>query len=762
MKKQHRASCSFNGKIGIFLLLCCPVFVVAEESDWKIDTRIETGLLTGELEGAKGSFEKYRELRDDGLLFSLKLDAENRQGHYLEFDTRKVGLDDQHLYLAWGKPRQVDLSLTWNKMPHNFSKGLARTAYLTEGSSFRLLSKPISTTGIDVRDWLDTSSYPIDTGMQLGTGEIRLEVEPGSRSKLSVSYSTRRAEGDRAVSTMLGIHPGAYNLVELPSPIDHETNTFELGGEVVGRHFTLALKYTGSEFNNANQYFSWDNPLNPGLDQSCTSEAGYSGTAGTGPCEGRYLLAPDNQSQSLALTATATLPGKTHFSFSSSLSRRTQDDRFLPFTTNDALTTSLISAPSISALSLDGDVRPLVVNATVVSRYFSDMDLKAFYRLYDLDNRTQRIYLEDGYIRQDAAQQSLELLSFPYSYRRQTTGLRMGYDLGHHLDMAIEYRQEDLKKKIRAVPEAKNKYLDLTLDYAPTYRFLLRADYARSERNADDYNAGRKSAIILSETADEIRELELESFRRFDVAKKERKEARLYSQFLFSDRFLVFAGLDYERDRFPDSAAGLRGTRFYSQSVGFDWTYSDHFSLTGDYQSERSDWHLRSLNRSAQFTPEGCSERNLQTLVNCPTSIWASDSDDRVQTLSLGSELILVNDRLNLKIDYSYSHVDNKVSATGNTTTGNSLAEDFPDVMTRWRELHLGITYTPPVKAELQIKVDYYYNRFDSEDFARDVMQPWMGDLDTSSNIQRSVFLGENASAPYRASYFMLGLVLKI
>ena len=60
--------------------------------------------------------------------------------------------------------------------------------------------------------------------------------------------------------------------------------------------------------------------------------------------------------------------------------------------------------PTISKTSLGGDVRPIMVNATLVNNFFDRVNLKAFYRYYGMDNRSNEVLLPQGYVELELAQ----------------------------------------------------------------------------------------------------------------------------------------------------------------------------------------------------------------------------------------------------------------------------------------------------------------------------------------------------------------------
>jgi hypothetical protein len=61
----------------------------------------------------------------------------------------------------------------------------------------------------------------------------------------------------------------------------------------------------------------------------------------------------------------------------------------------------------------------------------------------------------------------------------------------------------------------------------------------------------------------------------------------------------------------------------------------------------------------------------------------------------------------------------------------------------------------------VSLRFGYYFNRFTSKDFGVDIMKPWMGDVDTGGNVQRSIFLGDRIKQPYTAHIGFIGLRFK-
>jgi hypothetical protein len=96
-------------------------------------------------------------------------------------------------------------------------------------------------------------------------------------------------------------------------------------------------------------------------------------------------LYPNNQAHTVTLSGAAALPLKSNFMGTVSYGFRLQDAPFLPFTINSCYGSgpkpatcadaALTPLPTISRNSLSGDLRPLMVTATMVNNFFEGVTL---------------------------------------------------------------------------------------------------------------------------------------------------------------------------------------------------------------------------------------------------------------------------------------------------------------------------------------------------------------------------------------------------
>jgi MtrB/PioB family decaheme-associated outer membrane protein len=729
---------SFAG--GLFLAV--PSFSEVEVGGVTIEGAMEVGGLPGHKGGSESKFNEYRDVQPNtAVVPSLELLIGSKD-FYVNFDSTTPGRRDQNYKLRFGRYGLVDIEAEWDQIPHLFSEGIARTPFRRDGGSYHLDSKPTSNTTASTPcdtqpagnfcHFLDKSNTrAIDLGLLYGIGRFKIRYTPVPGWTFSAGYWSQHVVGDRAFGTYFGPSPGNFNIVELPEPIDYQTHNIEFGGEYARDGWSVGLKYNASLFHNNISTLTWDNPRNrSGVGAACTDTATYSsadsGTgANRGPCRGRLDLYPSNQAHTLTLSGAATLPLKTRFMGTASYGWRLQDDSFLPFTINSAIT-----QPSITAKSLDGDVRPLMINATLVNNAIDHLHLKAFYRLYDLDNRSRQVTLPDGLIVNDqGTPQDAGVKSVPYAYSKNTIGFDAGYDVTRWLSAKLGYGWERMHREHREVRNSDEHGVGPTVDIKPYSWLLFRGSYRHFWRNSDHY------------------ELEEENLaKKFDEANRRRDRASLFAEVSPFDVLTFHAGFEFTSDRYPDSQLGTQNDFNYSPSVGVIYSPLDWIKFFGDYNWERFDWRLDAIQRTVTSQNPGNS---------CPTAgttrCWTSRGRDRIHSVTVGSDMRLIENVLGLRIQYGFSTANSQVHAGGATCAGCTRATDYPDIRNIWNELLVRLDYQ--MHKNVGVRFGYYFNYARERDFGVDIMKPWMGDVDIvpspNANVQRSVFLGDRMKGPF-------------
>jgi MtrB/PioB family decaheme-associated outer membrane protein len=599
-----------------------------------------------------------------------------------------------------------------------------------------------------------------------GLARFSVRYTPTPGWSFTGSYGSQNTAGKRAFGVYIGGSPGSYNISELAEPIDYQTHNIELGGEYAGAGWSLGLKYNGSLFHNNVSSLSWDNPLNlSGVGAACVDSAIYDQNAGTGPCRGRVDLYPSNQAHSFTLNGTASLPMKTNFVGAFSYGWRLQNDSFLPFSVNSA-----VIQPAISRRSLDGDIRPMMINGTFVNNFFRDVGLKASYRYYDFDNRSKRVLLPNGFpVNDQGTANNVELLSFPYAYAKQNIIFDASYNLTRWLTAKLGYGWERMHREYaRELLNSNEHSIGPTFDIKPTNWTLFRIAYRRSFRDASDYDAGRNAAVEIGESPEDVRLSRLAELRKFDEAARDRDRFSFFSQISPLDNLTLHGGFDFTNDRYPRTAIGVQKDIDYAPSIGFVYAPLDWLSLFGDYNWERFDWRMEAIARNTG--PGGCPDLEARTSENCPPATWKSRGSDAIHTVKLGTEIQAIKNLLNLHFQYGFSYGSSDVHSSGNTPasgdTGVVPATDYPTIVNHWHEFLARAEYI--LHKNLSLKLGYYFNSYSSKDRGVDIMRLWMGDIETpaagpnfNSSIGRSIFLGDRGKGSYQAHIGFVGVRVK-
>ncbi len=808
---------NFFASVFSFALLFLPASSARAQidvGDFTISGGAEVGGLPGNVQGNRGRYEEYRDLPESVIVPQLQLMiGGKKEDFYLNFDASKVGRDDQNYRLRVGRYGLLDMEFEWDQIPHIFSDDIARSPYRgVGGGNLTLASKPTATVTSNTASlgnpalpatfpngtqafatcaenpfctWLNANANPLDLQLLNRIARFKLRYTPSPGWTFTANYSSQETNGTRAFGSYVGGSPGSYNITELPEPLQYQTHNVELGGEYAGKGWSLALKYNVSLFHNSVSSLVWDNPINlSGVGTACKDKSAYSMSSTTGaitasgPCRSRTDLYPSNLAHTITLMGTADLPLKTRFLGTVSYGWRLQDDHFVPFTINSCYGSgavpstcadaALTAMPTISKNSLNGDVRPLMVNATLVNNsLINGLNIKAYYRLFDLSNRSNKITFNNGLILNDrgtAAEVGAESRS-GMEYSKNTVGLDAGYDITRWLTAKLGYSFDKMHRVDRQVRNTDEHTFGPTVDIKPSSWLLLRASYKHSWRTSPHY-----------EFEDDVANIG----RMFDQANRDRDKASLFAQISPWDRLTFDAGFEVTGERY-DAVLGTQNDYNYSPSIGFSYVPLDWLSFFGNYNWERFDWLLQSMQRSSTTQdPRVLCASAVAADQNACKRLWTSHGRDSIHNFSLGSDASLIPNLLRFRIQYGFSFGESLVHSKGATclngaglpfpagTSGGvsacTPATDYPSLTNIWHELLARLEYQ--VHRNVALTFGYYFNHANEKDPQVDIMQPWMGANDQwsitgNANLGRSMFLGDHIKGPYTAHVGFVSLKFK-
>src|SRR3990172_1971402 len=340
---------------------------------------------------------KFKEYRDFNAEAGDATIDFGKGSYYLEFRAKDIAEDDQNYKFRMGRYGKYKIELIFDETPHRFDTD-AKLLFSDKGTGTLTVDDAIQTAlqadGLGTATQRDNlisymdAAPTADIKLIRKNTKVNVDVTAFYPLKLRVEVGKEIREGERPFGTTFG---GFSNIVEIPEPIDYETDQLKVSAEYIKDSFYLNANYYLSTFHNNIDTLTVDNPLR--------AEGNDANAAGSGS-KARFDLYPDNRYQNASLTGSVYLPLKSRLAATASWGKMEQDDSFIPFTVNTATTNTTVgecASPSTTAClpksSLDGGVNTTLYNALLTSRPLNFINLKAKYRYYDYDNKTERISL---------------------------------------------------------------------------------------------------------------------------------------------------------------------------------------------------------------------------------------------------------------------------------------------------------------------------------------------------------------------------------
>jgi MtrB/PioB family decaheme-associated outer membrane protein len=646
---------------------------VQDTPQWNSSGEASLILTAADGEEDSSKFEEYRDISQP-VAGDVSIEAEKDKRLYIKGSAVNVGRDDPSVDAAAGQYGKYDLDFQYDRLVHRYAYD-ANTLYSGIGSSVMTLddtlqanvqAAPTSTdAAIILNGAMATAAIgdPEITRDRFKLGFRLTALEPFNIN-VAVGHETR--EGTRPFA-------GAFNnseMVALFEPIDYETTDLRITGEYNRRNMLLNFAYHYSQFTNAIDTLTFDNPLR-------------ATDAALGPSTGRIDLAPDNQYHNLSLTGAWThLPGNSQITASAALGWMLQDDELVPFTSNTALT-----APALPVNSADAQVNTSLYYLRLTSRPLPFMRIKANLRYYDYDNQTDRIDFTGGYVETDEAVIGTAITNLPTSYTKTRAGLDLEFDVLTRTRLGVGYKFEHTDRENREVERQDDNTIKSFLDTRALDWMDIRASYERTDRQIGDYNY---DVYLLS--GDDIGELP--QVRKYDQADMVRDRYGISATVYPAQAWSLSGSFTYGTDDFEDSPYGLLEDNHYIVSMDTDYMFNERANANLFYTYEKYENSQRGSDSGTD---------------------WTASGEDLIQTVGAGVTLALIPRRLDLDLTYSFSDADGDLSFT--SPSGSFAAFDAVDDA-KIHALKTKLSYR--FSEHMVLSLGYLWEKFDYEDYNTD------------------------------------------
>ncbi|HWQ54588.1 MAG TPA: MtrB/PioB family outer membrane beta-barrel protein [Bryobacteraceae bacterium] len=584
--------------------------------------------------------------------------------------------------------------------------------------------------------------YEIRSFRERGIVTASWNLRPGLT--LSVNFMRERRTGNRpfAQGTYVRLGMPTGDTFETPGqemwePTSYGTTEAGAALDYARRNFFASVEYHASLFGNTTEGLIWQNPFQLTPEQSILP----SGDLNRGRfAQTQAALPPDNQAHTVTGRALVLLPRASKLSGVLSWSRWTQDDPFLPFSINSAITAANLPAgvtpTSIAALprgSLGGLVHTFNQDYVASSRPWRPVQLTFRYNDYDFDNLTASI-LFPGYaaagdswwrtaISGQPGTTPVRIESEPSSFRRKRAQFEAAIRPVDAITWKAAYRWEGWDREHREVAHLTENGFLTSLSFAPRNDVYARAGFRYFDRTPDAYDPGTLEPPFL---------------RMFDQARRLRKQADALLSFNLTPRVTASGSWFYLSDVYDKTFFGLHQQKTTSSSADITFTATENVWFYGGWGYDRTGYDYLAVAKT--------------TFPYSFANAWTRDTRDRVHSAHIGFSGAAAGNKANFQVNYAVALAGMDINTVNPnpivpTQALNAQAFPFPKVKSQFHELRLDASYE--VASRVRVGLFYLLEPFRLNDFAVDTIAPYAPERIAPENDARRYYFLDTGMSNY-------------
>jgi hypothetical protein len=593
-------------------------------------------------------FREYRELPEGIAGPALRVFGTGEAATFL-VSGENLGEDDRRLYV-WADTEALEVDVLIDQIPHrlgNDAKSVEKIVsneaqgisdYIQAALQAQLEARwnnPATRSQINYA-YLRSILEPVlntpevfDLGFTRQRASVRVGLFPQSPVTTTLTVFQENRDGNRSSGTSFGFG----NVVETAEPIEYRTRDVRLSAEapLLNNQLVLRGSIGVNTFENAVQSYTFDNPfrVTDGTHPSAYQAPGSATVLG--PSFGRIALPTDSRQISAAFGGFYKLPMNSRLTADVSVSRLSQDDDLLPYTTNTAIHAAFPELAEPPHEDFDGEIDTTSLNVSFNSKPVNRLNLTARVRFFDVDNNSNRIDTP-GFIAFDATFQQGERITVPYGWSNNRAEIFASYDFAG-VSLEGGFRHDVMERTFRETEETTENIFHIAADLRPFTWLVWRNSFEFGDRDYDEYDQIRGESASFHE--DE--QVNIPGLRRFDQAKRDTQRVVSMVTLTPFGGDLAFSGsyIRYFDDYEADAEFGLATWRNQSFTIEGDWTPLDRFNVFAFYS--RDDWSgfQRGRQSGATFSTN-------------PADNWSARLSDKANTFGAGANLVVIPDRANL------------------------------------------------------------------------------------------------------------------
>ncbi len=630
--------------------------------------RIDFGLQGVETDTNSSRFQEYRDVPTGIVIPFARFAGDGKVPYDV---TAENVLQSDARYRVRLDPGSIGLEAAFIKIPHRFGND-ARSLLQPTGPGVQSISlslrqafqneiarqyaiSPASVNYTFLSSLVNPSlaaASPFDIALLRERGQVEMRLTRDKPLDVRLLYFQEKRRGTRAAGTSFGFS----NVVESAEPIDYRTRDFGATAEWTRKSLLLRGGFHYNDFANAIPFQEFDNPFRA-TDSTDPSAYQSPGSASIGGASfGRVSLAPDNKATTGTVGFLYKFAKRSRLSADATLGQWSQNDDFMPFSTNTAITTP-VNATDLSSLparSLEGKIRTFSFSSLFTTRPVEHVNVTARFRRYDLRNDTPRIRFPEGYVRFDGVWEDIPRISVPYGNTTDGLLLSAAYDFGK-ATLEGGYRYDKWDRTFRETESTSQNTGFLKADLRAADWVLVRASFEKGTRDFSGLDIEHSEHASFLDAGDPVNLLAVHSDTvcpsgtvcnlRFDQSKRDQDRYGAFVEMSPGGKASVTFSYIRGKDRYTESLFGLISADNEAISAEADYTPREGLNLFAFYTRENISTFQRGRQSGATVS------------VN-PLDDWTSEIRDKADSFGAGATWGVVKEKVDLTLSGNYQNVD--------------------------------------------------------------------------------------------------------
>ena len=668
-------------------------------SPWQSDERGALQLGLDYTSDDNFMFGQYNGLHEKGTTLIGELRWQDFGGDsYWRADVSNLGLDTREGSVTWGRGDRFRVQLGFDSQLQ-VRNDSGRSPFRGD-SDLSLPGEWVSAATTGDFSAFDATARGVTQELDREKLSLGIDYRFSDSWQLDSHLSYEDRSGTRISGAGIYLDAATADAVLLPEAVDYSTTEFDLGLAYSGDSLYLKGVFDYSDFDNKDDLQTWQNPYS-GYGPAVRYPAGIGGLG----------VAPDNEQMRGRITGHYITSPTSRLQFDGSYAVLSQDQDFVDFTINPAL-----SQAELPRGDLDGEVAIGTLNVALLLQITPRWNVKAYFDARDRDYDTPR----DGYLysRGDAGnepRQALAVYNTAHDYLSQTLGIDLDVRLPLRSRLSFDYAFEMVDRENAAVEETEEDRYTLAYRIQPWSNFTARLEASYGDRQADTYEWGQRYYALLdvnliNATPDNQRFINHPDLSQYHLSNRERSEAKADFTWQPGDRWQLNANFLWREDDFDKTELGLNDSEWQRAQFSASYAATDAVNATlyGGFDRYESAQTGRAFRGGQEKNPfEGYPP---QPQGSDPRRNWNLDARDEATTLGANLQWQL-SESLVLAADYNFVDTESRQQLA---SVGLAV-DDLPDVETRLH--HFTGSGTWHISEQLSLRLDYLYYRYTGDDY---------------------------------------------